>query len=1110
MTATEHALPPDHEARTRALAPGESFIVQAPAGSGKTELLTQRYLRLLATVSDPEEVVAITFTRKAAAEMQARILRALEQARTGPEPPDGFSRTTWRLAARALERDRERSWDLSDNPRRLRIHTIDSLCARLTRQMPVLSRLGAQPETVEDAMPLYRAAAEAVLAELEEGETWSEPIALLLAHLDNDLPRIRDLLAGMLARRDQWLAHVTNPDRGELESALARLVETALEAARGTIPEECRAELGALLARAGEGVDADSPVAALAGLPGLPGTGAADLPRWQAVATFLLTKQNQWRRRLEKNFGLAEAGDAGEGWKSRYLALLARLAEEDDLRRRLREVRSLPAARYSDGEWRVVEALCRLLRLADAQLTLLFAERNVIDFTGITRAAISALGEDEAPTDLALHLDYQVRHLLVDEFQDISSQQYLLLRRLTAGWAPGDGRTLFLVGDPMQSIYGFREAEVGLYLDTWNAGRLGDVPLTPLRITVNFRSSRAIVDWVNRVFARVLPARPDVARGAVSYAAAEPFHGEGESPAVLLHAVPSGDDAAEAQTVRRLVEEAMARRPGGSVAVLVRNRSALETVVPVLKAAGLRFRAVEIEPLGHRPAIQDLMALARALAQPADRVAWLAVLRAPWCGLGLSDLLAIAGQGDARTLWQRASDPDCRAALTPDGRHALERLVACLEPVLADRGRRRFRRWVESAWLRLGGPATLSDPTDLENVRAFFELLDDLDDGGELRDPQLLAARAAGLFAAPDTAAGEALQVMTIHKAKGLEFDTVIVTGLARSPGRDESVLLRWSHRARAGGGEDLLLAPIPAAGRPPSPVYETLGAFENERRDYEEGRLMYVAATRARERLHLVTQLRLRDDGTPAPPPAGSLLGRLWPALAAEFAAVLTGAVAEAPPGSSRPGLRRFPRDWALPEAPPPAPLRRDPLHAGPLPGDEVEFRWAGDTIQQVGILVHRLLGRLPGGVLPDDADIARLLAGQGVPRDEIPWAADSVRQALENTLSDPRGRWLLDPRHEALRREYPLSGLVDGRLVNVVLDRTFVDAQGVRWIVDYKTSRHEGPDLEHFLDRELERYRGQLERYATLMRRLDARPIRLGLYFPLLRGWREWAFGG
>src|SRR5690606_14037174 len=132
------------------------------------------------------------------------------------------------------------------------------------------------------------------------------------------------------------------------------------------------------------------------------------------------------------------------------------------------------------------------------------------------------------------------------------------------------------------------------------------------------------------------------------------------------------------------------------------------------------------------------------------------------------------------------------------------------------------------------------------------------------------------------------------------------------------------------------------------------------------------------------------------------------------------------------------------------------------------------------------------------------------GVPREEMAWAADSVRQALENTLFDPRGSWLMDGRHEALRCEYPLSGVLDGRLVNVVLDRTFVDTGGVRWIVDYKTSRHEGPDLERFLDREQERYRGQLERYAALMRRLDARPIRLGLYFPLLRGWREWAFEG
>src|SRR5690606_7308106 len=151
-----------------------------------------------------------------------------------------------------------------------------------------------------------------MLAALEEGDDWSEAIALLLAHLDNDLPRIRDLVAGMLARRDQWLAHVTNPDRRELESALERLVETVLEAVRDAIPDDCRAELAALVCRAGAFADDDSPVSALAGLEALPGTDVADLPRWQAVATFLLTKQNSWRRRLERSFGLGEAG--GEGW----------------------------------------------------------------------------------------------------------------------------------------------------------------------------------------------------------------------------------------------------------------------------------------------------------------------------------------------------------------------------------------------------------------------------------------------------------------------------------------------------------------------------------------------------------------------------------------------------------------------------------------------------------------------------------------------------------------------------------------------------------------------------------------------------------------------------
>ena len=140
----------DQAERARAISPTESFIVQAPAGSGKTELLIRRFLRLLARVDYPEEILAITFAIKAAAEMQGRVLAALEQARSGAVPADDSARQTIELAAAVLRRNAERGWELADNPARLRIQTIDALCARLTRQMPVLSRLGAQPETIEE------------------------------------------------------------------------------------------------------------------------------------------------------------------------------------------------------------------------------------------------------------------------------------------------------------------------------------------------------------------------------------------------------------------------------------------------------------------------------------------------------------------------------------------------------------------------------------------------------------------------------------------------------------------------------------------------------------------------------------------------------------------------------------------------------------------------------------------------------------------------------------------------------------------------------------------------------------------------------------------------
>jgi len=237
---------PDSGARRRALDPAGSFIVQAPAGSGKTGLLIQRYLRLLASVEHPEEIIAITFTRKAAGEMRERVLEALAQARSGTASASEHERTTLELAAAALARDTEAGWGVTENPARLRIQTIDSLCAALTRQMPMLSRFGSQPESVEDARALYVEAARATLGMVEGDEAVAQDVERLLTHLDNDVGRIEGLLAEMLRRRDHWLRHVHGRERVGLEAALKSERRGTLGRARGLLPEEARSEWAAI------------------------------------------------------------------------------------------------------------------------------------------------------------------------------------------------------------------------------------------------------------------------------------------------------------------------------------------------------------------------------------------------------------------------------------------------------------------------------------------------------------------------------------------------------------------------------------------------------------------------------------------------------------------------------------------------------------------------------------------------------------------------------------------------------------------------------------------------------------------------------------------------
>ena len=216
----------------------------------------------------------------------------------------------------------------------------------------------------------------------------------------------------------------------------------------------------------------------------------------------LLTNEGNWRTRFSKLEGFPSFA-AAVPFKQRIAALTGALRSNETLRQALHALRDLPAPHFTPAQWDVLESIVALLPRAAAELMLAFADAGESDFVQVTRAAVDALGGDahgvDDGGDIAHAIDARIRHLLIDEFQDTSITQYELIERLVADWRTGDGRTVFIVGDPMQSIYRFREAEVGLFLRAWSSG-IARLPLQRLQLTRNFRSQKRLVEWANSAF----------------------------------------------------------------------------------------------------------------------------------------------------------------------------------------------------------------------------------------------------------------------------------------------------------------------------------------------------------------------------------------------------------------------------------------------------------------------------------------------------------------------------------------------------------------------------------------------------------------------------------
>ncbi len=1174
MTEILTDVPADAAEREAALDIRHSVIVQAPAGSGKTDLLTRRYLRLLSVVDQPEEILAITFTRAATAEMRARILHDLEAA-AGRHPfgPADFERMA--LARAAVAQAQRRGWNIFDHPQRLAIETIDSLCLRIAHDRPLLARLGGHFEPVEEADSLYALAARRTLERLGGPDAaLGEALAQLLDLRDNRLSDCASLIAEMLKVRDQWVKSF--PLSGAMheedwELLRSRLEEPFRRENRRVVAEAHRllssqpAVERQLLELAGYAASHGNEQAALlVGVESLSAT--MPLGHWQAVCDFVLTTGKQWRKSVNVRQGFPASGRDAKERKRAMEQLLLWLQHTPHLLEALCAIRRVPPATYDEGQWTTLRNVFTVLRQAVAEMKVVFAEHNQVDFTELSLAAIDVL---QHSPERVLDIAGNIRHLLVDEFQDTSRRQHDLISALLAAWDPGEGRTVFLVGDPMQSIYMFRQAEVELFTQVREQGigpEAGRLRCRPVQLSVNFRSHAGLTEPLNGVFDLICAADAPAGSAAVPFARAT-----AASPSIssqgALHIHPQVIGAAdrgptlaeisaaqrqEAGIVLNILEQHLpqirhAHDTNGEyrVAVLVRARNHLAQIVPLLRERGIPFRAVEIEHLSERQELLDLRALTHALLHPMDRIAWLSALRAPWCGLTLSDLHQLTGSDDPafRKLSVLELIELRRHLLSPDGQQRLARTTEVLHRALEMRWRPSespsFASWIERTWRTLGGPACV-DAAAYENAQVFFSLLDAVTPDGMAPATASFDAAFDRLFAQPDPGVSEraGIQLMTIHKAKGLGFDVVIVPGLDRRSSSDSSPLVCSLERLNPWTAEnEFLVAPIGLHGEDTEPLYKWVRRQRQIRFDEERKRLFYVACTRARRELHLLGTAVLSTTGV-RPQSRDSLLDTAWPGLRATFESAQRRPQPGAPPSR----VIEFPApgdigEMAAVTESPRLTFRRLPLTAEPVPAaenvtvtgsftvadaeaPEFQRREGSRESRLIGSTVHTFLERLGenlAGMAPAElrGRVASVLRASALSGESLQHVTATVTNMLLACAADPVCRWILSPHPEA-QSEASWTGFLAGpdiepapsSLRTLRADRIFragpepLDSSSADylWVIDYKTAEAAPNPLLLASEREI--YAPQLLAYARALRALHgpATKFRLGLYYAAL----------
>jgi ATP-dependent exoDNAse (exonuclease V) beta subunit len=1111
---------PDEKTRNAALDIHRSFHLEAPAGSGKTWLLTGRFLRLLAEIDHPHEILALTFTNKAAGEMRQRIRDFLNKAATGETPQYPHEQTLLEAAARASQNQPAHRLAAPDG---LRIMTFHGFCLHLVQRAPLEASVppGSRVMPDEEQHQLRTQVAATTINQLlrrPNDDPLRQAVEDRLLRLNNNWLGLRDELVDLLEKRDLLDDLLTltgsHPDQHHLEAALKSRLEVLFELRLA----KCNAAfettvLGSswpkfidhLLQQGGEAGNF---------LPkNLPPAAASHLNTWQQIATTLITVEGKPRKRLGPAAGFYKGFS-----KSKWAGAIQGLSPES--LHHLQNIKRLPflgdAVADLDSLYDLVLVVGEALRRYQS----ICRQRRLLDYVELEQAALR-LFDQEAPTDLQLFLDRRINHLLVDEFQDTSRSQWLLIQNLCSGWQSGTSRTLFVVGDPKQSIYAFRKAEVSLFLEAAKGLPLPGqdrFPLECLQLSANFRSHSRLVQWNNQLFGRTIMSQVDDEADDVPHVSAEAL--VEPVPDQLTLTLFSSENAAgdsrdaEARWLGEAVRRELEQLPDGQkIGILLFARTHLARYVEGLQKAGVAVQVQEGAPLLQHLEVLHLRQIAHALVRPQDDLAWAAQLRAPWSRLTLEQFIQVARRPELTWL-----DKIKGAKIEFP---VIGKLWEAITKARMRLSREALAELVENFWVELDGPAAVASSGSsaaVANCLAYLDILAQAEQGvpeDTLVKAEMLLQNA---YAPPDPgAAPSPVELMTVHRAKGLEFDVVFLPFLDWNPlsggrGSQPPYLLERLPGSRA----EHLIAMAPDRRREKSAgLYRLLRDIGNKKKLAEAKRIFYVAVTRARRSLYLSGAVGMTD---------GELSPRkdtpLW-WLYTHHGLKLSEdeeLIAENDNFSDlyfNPAVISESLDMqAEPdELPAPLPFSPEPLPYISLapsqladkqqaPRQELEDPYAKER----GIVTHRALEHLGHGrPLPKLSAVVAALTSEGVPETEANTIAEDILYEVEHCMQEDFFVWLLTEDHPQAYSEWTIEDRpAENQVRTGTLDRVVFDGS-LWWVVDYKTSRPQsGESVDGFVEREVHCYRPQLLAYRDMVANAfsqDKSSVRPVLYFTALQ---------